>query len=388
MLRQNNDILNKEFNNKYNRLPDEIFFTPYRICPLGAHIDHQLGKVTGFAINKGVYFAFIKTSGDIEVSSLQFEGTKSWPVNNVSDTKVGDWADYLRGINGCLLKRYRLSNGVRGILLGELPIGGLSSSAAVSLSFLQALAFVNDIKLTNEEMINISKESENKYVGVNCGVLDQSCEVYCKKDALLYLDAKTNEYNNICAPKNIAEHEFLILFSGLERSLANSKYNNRVEECKEAARILSDNHEDYLRNVPYETFVEKQDTLPKNLLKRAKHFYGELHRVECGVEYWKKGDISSFGKLVFESGHSSIYNYEAGCPELIKLYGIMSHTKGVYGGRFSGAGFKGCCLAIIDPKYRDEIIKQIEEEYLKAFPSMKGKYCSFVCSTNDGVGEK
>ena len=380
-------ILHNKFIEKYNSTASFHVFTPYRICPLGAHIDHQLGNVTGFAINKGVHFVFDKTEGDIEVSSLQFEGTKYWNINNTPSEKEKDWADYLRGVTISLKNRYRLNFGVKGIIMGELPIGGLSSSAAVSLSFLQALALVNGIQLTNEELILISKESENKYVGVNCGMLDQSCEVYCKKDSLLYLNIKEKRYINIQAPNNMAPYELLIVFSGLERSLSSTNYNNRVEECKNAANILSNGTEEILMNVPFDVFVKNQHLLDKNVLKRAKHFYSELQRVEEGMKYWKEGDISSFGHLVFESGYSSIHNYDAGCPELIKLYEILCHTNGVYGGRFSGAGFKGCCIAIIDPNYRDDIITNIEKQYLEAFPNLKGKYCSFICESDNGVGK-
>lgn len=381
------NLVKNKYKHIYNKEPNHTVFTPYRICPLGAHIDHQLGNVTGFAIDKGVYFAFGKTDGRIEVSSLQFEGIKNWDITNTPVAKVCDWADYLRGVTICLGRRYPLKNGVKGVFVGELPIGGLSSSAAVSLSFLQALAIVNDIDLSNEELVKISKESENTYVGVNCGVLDQSCEVYCKKDSLLYLNIKSNKVQNFLSPKNMKPYEFLVVFSGLERSLANTNYNNRVEECKTAARLLSDNTEEFLMNVPYDTFLKKQHLLEKNILKRAKHFYSELQRVEEGIKYWNEGDIVSFGRLLFESGYSSIHNYEAGCPELIKLHEILYRTKGVYGGRFSGAGFKGCCIAIIDPEYKDEIIEHIEKQYLEAFPEMRGKYCSFICFSNDGVGK-
>ena len=99
------------------------------------------------------------------------------------------------------------------------------------------------------------------------------------------------------------------------------------------------------------------------------------------------GDLHSYGKLVFESGYSSIHNYECGCPKLITLYDIMAKTDGIYGGRFSGAGFKGCCMALIDPDKEEEILARVEEVYLKEYPDLKGKYCSSICHSADGVGE-
>jgi len=128
-----------------------------------------------------------------------------------------------------------------------------------------------------------------------------------------------------------------------------------------------------------------KDRLPENWLKRATHFYTEFERVQQGAEAWRNGDIRRFGELVFESGHSSIYNYETGSPQLKKLYDIMLDCIGVYGGRFSGAGFKGCCMALINPKYREQIAERVEREYLAAFPELEGKYSTHFCQTADGV---
>lgn len=107
--------------------------------------------------------------------------------------------------------------------------------------------------------------------------------------------------------------------------------------------------------------------------------------MEAGAETWRNGDIETFGKLCFESGRSSIENWETGSPELIKLYEIMTHTKGIYGGRFLGSGFKGCCMALIAPAYKKEILEQVEREYLEVFPNLKGKYSAHICHTADGV---
>ena len=143
--------------------------------------------------------------------------------------------------------------------------------------------------------------------------------------------------------------------------------------------------ETYLRDVPYEIFEEYKSKLPENWAKRAEHWYSEFQRVEKGVEAFKNGDIEAFGKLSFESGYSSIYNYETGSPELKTLYEIMTHTDGIYGGRFSGAGFKGCCMALIDPAFEEKILENVKKEYLKTFPNLKDKYSAHICVSADGV---
>ena len=127
------------------------------------------------------------------------------------------------------------------------------------------------------------------------------------------------------------------------------------------------------------------DKLPDNWRKRAEHWYSEYKRVELGAEAWRKGDIETYGKLSFESGYSSIYNWETGSPELKSLYEIMLKTDGIYGGRFSGAGFKGCCMALIDPAFEEKIKEKVEREYLKEFPLLKGKFSVHICESADGV---
>jgi len=382
------------FNTIYKKEPQDLAFTPYRICPIGAHSDHNLGKITGFAIDKGIHIAYgPKMNGVVEITSLQFPQRAQWHVNGTPAEKQNDWADHLRGATIALSNRYPLRIGICTVIDGELPIGGLSSSAAVIITFLSALCNLNGIKLTEQELILIALEAENKYVGVSCGKLDQSCEVYSKKDHLLYMDIKDDSYELIPASSNMKPYEIAIFFSGLERSLASSKFNMRVDEAKSAAySLMAFSGMEYgkfsktvLRDVPRNVYEEYKEKLPENWRKRAEHWYTEFERVEAGAEAWRKGDIDIYGRLSFESGRSSVYNWETGSPELIKLYEIMTHTDGIYGGRFSGAGFKGCCMALIDPSFEEKILEQVKNEYIKAFPHLKDKYSAYICHTADGV---
>ena len=384
----------EEFENKYKKEPTATAFTPYRICPIGAHSDHNLGRITGFAIDKGIHMAYAaKQNGVIEVSSLQFEKRAQWHVSETPDKKQNDWADHLRGATIALNSYYPLRVGMSAVIDGELPIGGLSSSAAVIITFLTALCRLNNISVTPQEMITIAKEAENNYVGVACGKLDQSCEVYCRKDNLLYLDTKDDSFELIPQPENMKPYVFMILFSGVERSLAGSKFNMRVDEARSAAYALKayagmeyGKFEDTnLRDVPKEIFEKYKHMLPENWRKRAQHWYTEYDRVLAGVEAWRRGDIEEFGRLSFESGKSSVYSWETGSPELIKLYELMCETEGIYGGRFSGAGFKGCCMAIVNPEYTLSISEKITKEYLKAFPHLEDKFSIHICHSADGV---
>lgn len=385
----------QKFKQTYLRDPDGIAFCPYRLCPLGAHVDHQYGLINGFAINYGIHIAYsAKHNGVVELASLNFPKRAQFHVASVDEEPVGDWADHLRGATKILGELYSLRVGLCGVIEGSLPVGGLSSSAAVIISFLAALCKVNNIELDEMEMVRLAKRAENEYVGVACGKLDQDCEVLCKKDHLLYLDTQDDSYELIPKHPDMKPFKFAVLFSGLERSLVSSGYNMRQDECKAAAyameafsnRKYGTFDETRLRDVPQEVFDEYQDKLPESWRKRAQHYYEETARAKAGAEAWRRGDLDTYGKLVFESGYSSIYNYECGCPEMKTLYEIMRETDGVYGGRFSGAGFKGCCMALIDPEKAESIEKNIEEKYLAAYPHLRGKYSFHVCESADGVG--
>jgi len=382
------------FEKLYNRTPDGVSFCPYRICPIGAHSDHQHGKVTGFAIDKGIHIAYgVKRNGVIEVSSLQFKKRAQFHINAVPRNKENDWADHLRGSVMELSKKYNLSVGLCCVIDGSLPIGGLSSSATVIIAFLSALCKINNIKLSQNELVLTAMRAENEYVGVACGKLDQSCEIYSKKNHLLFLDTLDDSYELIPTNAHMKPYEIAIFFSGLERSLAGTKYNMRVDECRSAAYALKalagmeygKFGETYIRDVPRDVYETYKDQLPIPWRKRAEHWYTEYDRVVQGAEAWRKGDIDTFGRLSFESGKSSIDNWEAGSAELISLYRTLTQTEGVYGGRFSGAGFKGCCMALIDPAYRESITESVTRAYLKEFPELNGKYSVHICQSADGV---
>ena len=382
------------FSQLYHRDPVEVAFCPYRICPIGAHVDHQHGLITGLAIDKGIHFAYgPKKNGVVELSSLQFDRRAQWHIHQVDEHPVGDWADYLRGATWALAKHHDLHVGVCGVLKGTLPIGGLSSSAAVILVFLSALAKVNSITLTQPELIQIALEAERDYVGVSVGTLDQSCEVLSKKDHLLYLDTLDGSYELIPQHPDMKPYRIAILFSGVERTLIGSKYNMRVDEVKSAAYgLMAFSGMEYgkfsearLRDVPEEIFRQYADRLPETWRRRAEHYYSEVDRVRRGAEAWRRGDIEAYGRLSFESGHSSVHSWECGSDELRALYTLMTQTDGVYGGRFSGAGFKGCCMALIDPAYAESIEQKITAEYLRQFPHLAGKYAFHLCESADGI---
>ena len=369
-------------------------FSPYRVCPLGAHVDHQHGLVTGFAIDKGVDLWFTPSEdGRVHLESMTFEGVVDFDVTQGTLVKEKHWGDYARGAKYALKKRFALRYGIEGVIKGSLPVGGLSSSAAVLIAYVMAFAKSNNIELEPMEVVKIASEAEREYIGLNNGILDQACIALGKKDGLLFLDCDSNEYRIIKRNPKMPDFEIGIFFSGLTRSLVNSDYNLRVYECKTAAwnvlaytdQPLKTFDKTFLRDIPKATFEKCRIAMPARFARRAEHFYSEYRRVRQGVTAWESGNLKLFGKLSFDSCESSINNYECGSPELIAIYDIMKTLPGVYGGRFSGAGFKGACVAIVDPKCKEDIERELTKRYLEKFPEYEETFKVYFVKPDDGA---
>ena len=184
-------------------------FSPYRVCPLGAHVDHQHGLVTGFAIDKGVDLWFDITNTNltdstnkwaeshVHLESRTFEGVVDFEVDQPSQVREHHWGDYARGAKYALRKRFELKRGITGVIQGSLPVGGLSSSAAVLIAYVMAFAKANDITLQPFEVVKIASEAEREYIGLNNGLLDQACIALGKKDGLLFLDCDSDNWRII-----------------------------------------------------------------------------------------------------------------------------------------------------------------------------------------------
>lgn len=369
-------------------------FSPYRVCPLGAHVDHQHGLVTGFAIDKGVDLWFdVAENGMVSLRSENFPGNVSFDISAPARVKEGNWGDYARGAKFALQKRFKLSQGIRGVIKGSIPVGGLSSSAAVLIAYVMAFAKANNITLEPFEVMKIASEAEREYIGLNNGLLDQACIALGKKDHLLMLDCESNEYRLIPKNPQMPDFELGIFFSGLMRSLTSSDYNLRVAECKTATWLvqayenipLKEQNKTFLRDVSESMFKRHRDEMPPRFARRAEHFFSEHKRVREGITAWETGNIEWFGSLSKASCESSIHNYECGSPELIAIYNAMLTTDGIYGGRFSGAGFKGACIALVDPAKKESIEREITEKYLAQYPQYKNSFRVYFCQSDDGA---
>jgi galactokinase len=376
--------------------PDKPFFlitVPLRVCPLGAHSDHQGGIVTGFTIDRSVQLlARAVDSPNVSIASANFNEQREIDLLHIPSKTTGDWGNYVRGAAQALTnKDGQLLRGFRGVIHGSMPIGGLSSSAAVTIAYLQALQHVHGASSSNLETIMLVRAVENGYLGLHNGILDQSVIISGKRDALTCIDCAAHTIVSLDQGVSTSPWELLVVYSGLSRQLTATPFNQRVAECHEAARELLAManlpvpEKPLLGEVELEIFERYSSKLPEHLRRRATHFYTERARVVSGMERWAAGDINGFGSLVTASGESSIRNYESGSPALIALYERLADIPGVYGTRFCGGGFQGCCLALIDPRKRDSITEALHASYAQRHPELLKEYSLHFCSSTDSV---
>lgn len=365
-----------------------VVVSPYRICPLGAHIDHQGGSVLGMTINASTLMAFspAKDQG-VDLISKNYPGEMKFELGELGKPSESTWGIYPRAAAWALQQKYSLKFGIKGILDGMLPGCGLSSSASVLLAYLHGFARVNDIQLDPWEYVHLTHKAEKEYIGLNNGLLDQTSIVFGKEKELLHIDTKNIRVTRLV--DNLKEYRILVAYSGYSRELTTSGYNSRVDECRKASEQLSmlagKKLAKILSDVDYEDYSSFGSQLDTILAKRSAHYFGESKRVKEGTIAWQQRDITRFGQLMNESCKSSMEKYECGIQPIYDLQQIVSSAKGVYGSRFMGGGFGGCVVGLVEPAHAEFVTTDIEEAYKKLHPEVADKAAVYLARSDDGV---
>ena len=351
-------------NQKYKTI-----ISPYRICPLGAHSDHQGGPTLGIPLNLHTTLRYYPTDDSVvEITSANFPGTARIDLN---DPKLSE-ANWSRYCSAAILSlREKLPTNPKGIvghITGAAPGNGLSSSASVLLAYVKALASTNDLELSQNELVDVALRAEQKHIRINVGILDFATIVGGKRDHLLAIDGRNQNWQPIPQSEHAPPYEILVAFSSTTRNLSNTPYNSRVNECFQAAQTLAElsgfPETKRLHDLPDHVFERYEHKLTEVQAKRARHFFTERKRVYEGIEMWKRGDLKQFGKLMNRSCESSIENWEAGSDEIIAIQNALLGAPGVFGSRFSGAGFGGCVIALVQKV--DAIAHHIPGKVLRA----------------------
>jgi len=366
---------------------------PLRVCPLGAHVDHQGGVVTGMTLDRAVLMAAVPLEEPVvRIESLEFPGSVEVELMVRRPARAGNWADYVRAAVGVLVSDHQTTRGLRAVISGDLPGSGLSSSAAVLVSYLFGLAEVNGLELQPEETVSLVQRAENSYIGLASGRLDQSVILHAREEHLVRVDCSNFAVEQVPRSTRAPAFKILVAFSGTFRSLVATGFNVRVDECREAARRLLElagrqpAEAPVLSQVERSIFEAEGHHLPGSLRRRATHYFGETARVVEGVAAWRNDDLVRFGELMTASGESSIVNYECGTPPLVTLYELLREAPGVYGARFSGGGFGGSCIALADPAACDQAVQMVARGFAEAHPQHADESSFNICTSDGPAG--
>ena len=325
-------------------------------------------------------------SSEVRLKSVNFPDEVRFELGDPTEPSgqpgQPEWGRYPRA--AALALGERVTRGIEGTVEGTLPGGGLSSSASVLLAYLTALADANGLELTSKETAELALRAERDFVGVKVGILDFAAIVGAERDQLLFIDSRENRWEALALGDGAPAWRILVAFTGTTRNLAATGYNSRVDECFEAVATLAAaaglEAARGLHDFTDAQFDEHRTKLEGAPARRARHFFTERARVQRGAELWRRGHLEEFGALMNASCESSIQNWESGSPELIELQQILLETEGVYGSRFSGAGFGGCVVALVDGT-RDEDIRRSVEHTMDARPPAS----VFLLDSDDGV---
>ena len=378
--------LKEKFQNIFGRSSEKIhvFFAPGRVNLIGEHTDYNGGYVLPCALSFGTYLLIRKTGKDeIRLRSVNFDAKADILLKDIQEKHTVQWVNYPLGVMDQFLKTGISLEGLEMLFSGEIPDGaGLSSSASVEMVTAVALNDIFAAGIDGIGLIKMSQKAENEFVGVNCGIMDQFVVGKGKKDHAVFLDCNTLDYEQV--PLNLGEYRLVIANTNKKRELADSKYNERVQECAQALAYLNLNNKfKNLSDIDLQLFDELKKNIPdQNILQRARHVITENDRVLRSVEALRTGDLESFGMLMKMSHDSLRDDYEVTGPELDVMVSEACKIHGVAGARMTGAGFGGCTVNLMHRDQTDEFTSRVGTAYLKRTGLEPGFYYP---ETGDGA---
>lgn len=357
-----------KFNDIFSYESQYTFFSPGRINLIGEHIDYNGGLVFPCPITLGTY-ALVGKREDTKfnVYSLNFEdmGIIEFSLDTLEYNKAHDWANYLKGVIKYLIEdNHFIQHGLDILIYGNLPNGaGLSSSASLEMLTAKILTNLFDLNLDKIQAALLGKTVENKYIGVNSGIMDQFAISLGQEGTAILLNCNTLYYEYV--PIKLNNHTIVIMNTNKRRELSDSKYNERRAECESSLEDLKESY-----NIQSLCELTPKDFENCSLIinnstkiKRCKHVIFENQRVKSAVSSLKNNDLETFGKLLNESHISLKDDYEVTGIELDTLVNSAWNQVGVLGARMTGAGFGGCAIAIVENKHVDNFITNVSKEY-------------------------
>ena len=379
--------LEQKFQEVFGAPAEKHFFAPGRVNLIGEHTDYNGGNVFPCAIDKGTY-GLVKKRNDrkFRMYSENFAdlGVMEFTLDELTNDKKHDWANYPKGVIKMFLEAgQKIDSGFDILFSGNIPNGaGLSSSASIEMLTAIVLKDLFHLSIDPVEMAQLGKKTENLFIGVNSGIMDQFAVAMGKKDHAILLDCNTLKYDYV--PVVLKDEVIVIANTNKRRGLADSKYNERRAECDEAlAELQTKLPIKALGELSIEQFEANKDLIKSPVRqKRAKHAVYENQRTLKAQKELSAGNLAEFGKLMNQSHISLRDDYEVTGVELDTLAALAWEQPGVVGSRMTGAGFGGCTVSIVKKDKVDDVIKNVGEAYKNKIGYAADFY---IASVSDGA---
>lgn len=381
----NTEALKKSFKDLYQKEAEALFFSPGRVNLIGEHTDYNGGYVFPCALNFGTYLLVRKNNEKL----VRFASTNMDLKVDLSLDKLGDlqpdgaWVNYPLGVIDQFAKKGTKVEGMDLLYSGNIPNGaGLSSSASIELV---TSVLINDLfggKLAMMDMVKLSQDAENQFVGVNCGIMDQFAVGMGKENHALALKCDTLKWEAV--PLKLDGYKIVISNTNKRRGLADSKYNERRSECEQAlAEMNTEGKFETLSDISFDRFNALHSKLSKEvLLRRARHVITENQRVLDAMKALEQNNLAEFGQLMNASHVSLRDDYEVTGTELDALVEEAWRIDGVVGSRMTGAGFGGCTVSIVKEAAVDRFIAEVGPAYEKR-TGLKPEF--YIADVGDGA---
>ena len=373
----------QKFNEHYGYNPEKNVFAPGRVNIIGEHTDYNDGFVMPCAINYGMAVSFAKRNDSIwRVYAIDINEQDEFDLSQDFTQSEHKWANYVRGVVRYIQEQCpEFKQGADLVMASDVPMSsGLSSSAALEISIGKTCQVLGNLPLSLAQIALIGQKAENKFVGANCGNMDQLTSALGQKDHLIMIDCRSLEITPTPVPQG---YSIAIINSNVKHDLVTGEYNNRRQECEQAAKFFGVKA---LRDVTPEQFHARENELKAEselAYKRAKHVVYEDQRVLDAVAALKANDMVKLGQLMGESHDSMRDDFEITIPEIDYLVELAQVAIGKNGGaRMTGGGFGGCIVCLM-PNEKVEALRQLIADNYEKQTGIKETF--YLCTASDGV---
>jgi galactokinase len=369
--------IRQRFVEKYGHEPEVVAVAPGRINLIGEHTDYNDGFVFPVAIDRQTWIAAAPAPGSSRVWSSELEDAAPFDLGRVQPGEVKDWGKYPAGMGWAIRGSGRYAGNVEAVVSSNIPMGsGVSSSAALEMAFGQVWNALGELDISNPDLAGLGKVCENRFVGVNSGIMDQMASAMGREGQAMFLDTRSLKIDYAPVPKGLS---VVLCDTKKPRALTDSAYNERRSQCEEAAKALG---VPALRDATMAELDAKRDVLSDVVYRRAKHVITENDRCVRFRDSLAAGDLEQIGALMKASHVSLRDDYEVSCPELDRMAEAAWGAPGCIGARMTGAGFGGACVALVREEDVDAFVKATLAAY-DAATGLGGE--AIACSVVDGA---